>query len=364
VVGRIGGDEFMVLLIGETRRDTVTAIAERISAGLHRTVQYGDRQLRLGATLGVAIIPDDIAEPERGIRAADEALVRAKREQRGGIGVATREDAAQLLRTASIIRALDLHASTATELPDAAVHLQPIVALKREQEAAPRIIAVEVLTRWSDPDIGVVPPDELFSAIGPERSARIGHAMREQALIAFAALRDAGLAEARVALNLSSNEVCRANIALNIAEQVERAGLSLRNVEIEITEEVLLDRVSDSTLNQLASLRGRGARLVLDDFGTGNSGLAQMLRLPLDGVKLDKQFIQRLGVDARAEEIVRATVSLAHSLGLEVVAEGIETEQQDAMARMLGCDAGQGYLYARPMPPDMLRAWLATRTLH
>jgi EAL domain-containing protein (putative c-di-GMP-specific phosphodiesterase class I) len=154
--------------------------------------------------------------------------------------------------------------------------------------------------------------------------------------------------------------VCRADIALHIAEQVERAGLSLLDIDIEITEEVLLDRISDRTLDQLGALRGRGARLILDDFGTGNSGLAQLLRLPVDGVKLDKQFIQKLGVDPRADEIVQAMVSLCHGLGLQVVAEGIETEPQATMLRALDCDAVQGFLYANAMSSDELKVWLHT----
>lgn len=160
--------------------------------------------------------------------------------------------------------------------------------------------------------------------IGQERVARLGRVLREQALAAFASLQGGGWSGTRLTLNLSACEVARADVALDVAKQVERAGSSLKAVEIEIIEEVLLARVSDRTLDQLATLRSRGVRLVLDNFGTGNSGLAQLLRLPLDGVKLDKQFIQRLDIDVRAEEIIRATVSLAHSLGLWVVAEGVE----------------------------------------
>ncbi len=363
MVGRIGGDEFVVLLVGVTDRDVVAGIAQRVSDALHRPVEYETRLLRLGATLGIAAVPADAMEPEVVMRIADEALVRAKRDGRGRVGYASREDATQLLRTAAIVRAFDADAAASDLLQGATVYLQPIVALGRAPVAVPRIVAVEALARWSHPAVGTIPPGDLFAAIGPERAAHLGRVIRERALAAFVTFRGAGMADARVALNLSAGEVCRADIALHVAEQVERAGLSLRCVEVEITEEALLDRVSKRTLDQLAALRGRGARLVLDDFGTGTSGLAQLLRLPLDGVKLDKQFIQRLGVDARADEIVRASVSLAHGLGLQVVAEGIETEQQAAALRALGCDAAQGFLFARPMPPDVLKGWLQDRVL-
>ncbi len=362
MVGRIGGDEFVVLLLDVSDRCVASEVAQRISTTLPRLVPYGTRLLRLGATLGVAVVPGDADEPEIVMRIADEALLRAKREGRGSVGCATPEDAARLRREAAIVRAFDADTAEDDAIRGATVYFQPIVTLDYTSSSGAEVIAVEALARWTHAEVGEVPPGELFPVIGPDRAARLGRTVREQALAAFASLQAEGLAGARVALNLSAGEVARMDIALHIAEQVERAGLSLRAVEIEITEEVLLDRVSDRTLDQLAALRGRGARLVLDDFGTGNSGLAQLLRLPLDGVKLDKQFIHRLGVDVRAMEIVRATVSLAHSLGLEVVAEGVETEQQMAMLRALGCDAVQGFLLAHPMPTEALRAWLRMRT--
>jgi EAL domain-containing protein (putative c-di-GMP-specific phosphodiesterase class I) len=296
------------------------------------------------------------------MRIADEALVRAKRDRRGSVACASPDDATQLLRTAAIVRAFDSDAAATLPLQGTNAYFQPILALGCTPRDACALIAFEALARWSHPSIGVTPPGELFAAIGPERAAELGQVVREQALATLVSLRRNGLADVRLALNLSASEVCRADIAHHIAEQVERAGLSLRDIDVEITEEVLLDRVSDRTLDQLAALRGRGARLILDDFGTGNSGLAQLLRLPLDGVKLDKQFIQKLGVDTRADEIVQATISLCHGLGLEVVAEGVETEPQATMLRSLDCDAVQGFLYARAMSRDELNVWLhATR---
>ncbi|WP_338661993.1 EAL domain-containing protein [Pararoseomonas sp. SCSIO 73927] len=379
-VGRTGGDEFVVLLSGVEDDATADAVVQRISTALHRPVPYGERMLRLGATLGIALAPAHADDAEMLVRVADEALVRAKRDARGSIGRASPEDAAQLMRAAAVLRAFD--ADAAAGLPGATAQLQPILGLGRGRFGTERlgperlnpdrmgeggadgaVLAVEALARWSHPEVGDVPPGELFPIIGPARGALLGRAVRGQALAAFAALQGpllaAGrLAETRLALNLSASEVARADIAVELAGQVERAGLSLRAVEIEITEEVLLDRVSDRTLDGLAALRGRGARLVLDDFGTGNSGLSQLLRLPLDGLKLDRRFTQRLGTDVRAEEIVKATVSLAHSLGLRLVAEGIETPRQVAMLRALGCDAVQGFLFARPMTPDALERWL------
>ncbi|MBM3524614.1 MAG: EAL domain-containing protein, partial [Alphaproteobacteria bacterium] len=357
IVGRIGGDEFIVLLIGVGEADIARAVTERIRAALHKPVPHGDRMLRLGATLGVALAPVDAATPDLIMRAADEALLRAKRDRRGTIGFADRKDAVQITRAVAIVRAFD-ESCSGDAIAGVSAHLQPIISLRAAADGPIEVLAFEALARWSHPELGQVSPGELLSVIGPERTARLGAAVRDDALRTLAELRAAGLTEARIALNLSAGEVMRADIALDIEAQVHRAGLSLDTVEIEITEEVLLDRVSDRTLEQLASLRGRGAKLMLDDFGTGTSGLSQLLRLPLDAVKLDKTFVQRLGADRRAEEIVRATMSLARGLGLDVIAEGVETPQQAARLRALGCDVAQGFLFARPMPRAALETWL------
>jgi diguanylate cyclase len=249
----------VVLLIGVADPVIVAKVAERISVVLHQPVEYGTRLLPVGATLGVAIAPDDVAEPEMILRVADEALVRAKKDCRGSVGRANRDDAAYLRRGAVIIRAFDEDASANEPMLGATVHFQPIVALGRAPACEPKVVAVEALARWSHPAVGEVSPADLFPIIGPERAARLGQAIREQALASFATLRNAGLGDARLALNLSAAEVSRMDIVLRVTEQLERAGLSLRYVELEITEEVLLDRVSNRTLDQLAALRGRGA---------------------------------------------------------------------------------------------------------
>jgi diguanylate cyclase (GGDEF)-like protein len=364
LVGRVGGDEFVLLLKGEgSTRLGAHRIALRVSGLLHQPVPYGPRQLRLGATLGVALAPDDAAEPEMALRVADKAMMRAKRTSRGSIGYAVPHDSADLLNTAAILRAFDDDLSGHAALHGACVCLQPIVALGRAASPTPGLLGVEALARWHHPEVGQVPPSDLFPIIGAKRAALLSDRIREQGLAAFASLRERGLAPGRLALNLSAAEVSRPDIALLVAEQVERAGLSLGSVEIEITEDVLLEQVSEAILDHLAALRGRGARLVLDDFGAGHSGLAQLLRLPLDGVKLDRRFVQRLGGDLRAEAIVRATITLAHSLDLTVAAAGVETDQQAAALRKLGCDAAQGLLFGRPMPIDGLESWLRDRAV-
>lgn len=356
-VGRLGGDEFVAFMSGVTEAEAA-GIVTRIRDALHEPVPHQGRNLRLGATVGFAMAPADATCPKLLLRIADEALIRAKHGGRGSIGRGSRDDAERLLRTSAIVKAFD-EAGAAPCLAGVAVHFQPVVSFgETPDQSVP--VAFEALARWSHPALGPVPTMELLDSIGPVRTFRLCHDVRAAALADFARMRGRLPFPARLALNLSAGEVARGDIALEIARQVEEASLPLSAIDIEITEEVLLDRVSDRTLADLVTLRHQGARLVLDDFGTGNSSLAHLLRLPLDGVKIDRRFVASLGTDRRAEEIIQATIGLARGLGLDVVAEGVETEAQAARLRAMGCRQLQGYLFARPMDSGELGRWLET----
>jgi diguanylate cyclase (GGDEF)-like protein len=359
IAGRLGGDEFVLLLAGIDDRAVAAEVAQRISAVLAEPMEHGGTRLRIGATLGVAVAPADADTPDMILRAADEALMAAKRNGRGSIGYANRQDVLRVQRAAAIFRAFDTDRAENGAVRGAEPYVQPIVHLVAGAAGKAEPIAFEVLTRWCAPGLGMIPPDELFAVIGPERASLVSRTVREQAMRAFAPLHRQGLTRARLSINLSMGEVLQPGIGTEIEEQVARAGLTLQAIEIEITEEILLDRVSNATLKQLLSLQERGARLILDDFGIANSGLSQLMRMKLDGVKLDKQFVHGLGRDERAEAIVYGAISVAHSLGLHIVAEGVETQAQRTALLALGCDAAQGYLFSRPMPCTGLEYFLA-----
>jgi EAL domain-containing protein (putative c-di-GMP-specific phosphodiesterase class I) len=316
-------------------------------------VPWQGRALHLGATLGIARSPQDAATPGAALQAADAALVRAKRDRRGGIGMADAGEADRRGRAAAIRRQLRAEAG----LDGLAIAFQPVLRCAGPEAGRP--LALEAFARWSHPTLGPVPPDQLLSLVGVEEAVRFAAAARRLALAEFAALRRAGGATGRLALNLSAIEVLRPELAPQIAEDVAAAGLGPGDLALEVTEAVLAHRVSDRALERLAGLRAQGAQLWLDDFGTGHADLAQLLRLPLDAVKLDRRFVQALGTEARADALVRAMVALAQGLGLMVIAEAVETEAQAATLRALGCDAMQGYLLARPMPAAALGAWVA-----
>jgi EAL domain-containing protein (putative c-di-GMP-specific phosphodiesterase class I) len=161
-----------------------------------------------------------------------------------------------------------------------------------------------------------------------------------------------------VSVNLSARQFAQADLVANVAAILDHAGLTPRSLELEITESVVMDQ-SEASIERLRGLRGLGVRLVLDDFGTGYSSLSYLRRLPLDTIKIDRSFVSGLGAAGVDLPIVQAVISLAHGLGVDVVAEGIETEEQLACLRWLACDRGQGFHFARPLPPDDLRALLA-----
>lgn len=359
IVGRIGGDEFVVFLRDVRSEAELRPIVERIRAVLHEPVPLDGRLLPLGATLGVALCPDDTADPEILLRLADEALVRAKRERRGSIGRATREDALAIEVARDLRTVLDR--ATFEQPPDGlAALLQPVVRLGDEVE--PVLLGFEALARWIHPRLGPISPTLLFGAAADRESAiRLGRLVRRVALSSFATIRERLPEDARLSLNLSPAEVFADGLEEEILADLEATGVPPERLCLEITEEVLLDRVSDRRLTGLASLRERGILLALDDFGTGTSGLAQLLRLPIDLLKIDRCFVGAIEHDGRAREIVRATSVLAGTLGMRVVAEGVESEAQARLLAHLGCAAAQGFLFGRPMGLVELHRWLEER---
>lgn len=358
IVGRIGGDEFVVFLLGIEGEAELRSIVERLRIVLHEPVEVDGRLLPMGATLGVAVCPEDADDAETLLRLADDALVRAKQERRGTVRRASREDAEQLHVAREVRLMLDRLAGDGRPEGLGTV-FQPIVAL--DGRAPAPILGMEALARWTHPRLGPVAPDRLFAAAPDRASAvRLGRLVRRSALAEFAALRAEASAGLRLAVNLAPAEVFDEGFADSLLVDLGATGTSPADLCLEITEEVLLERVSDRALAGLVALRARGACLALDDFGTGTSGLAQLLRLPIDVVKVDRRFVRELDREHKAREIVRATIALARSLGLRVVAEGVETAEQARILTELGCSYAQGHFFARPMDLDRLRAWLAT----
>lgn len=357
LAARMGGDEFLMLLIGVTSDGPAMERAQRLRDALNAPVAYRGQLLRLGASIGVALAPRDAQGAHSVLRAADDALLRGKRDGRGRVVIARSEDARRLMREARLTRSLEA-LDVEPGLPvGMSVVMQPIFHVGSQD-----LLALEALARWEHPVLGNVPPDEFIGlARRSGRLGMLGTLLRQRGMAMMAELRSAGLPVPRLTLNLTAAELSQPELLRQLERDLSAAGLAPEAIELEITEEVLLDRVSEETRDRLAALRGRGARLALDDFGSGFAGLHQLLRLPMDTLKLDSSFTSGIGNDRRIDEVVRGTIAMAHGMGIQVVAEGVETEAQLARLTDWGCHGVQGWLLAQPMEMNALREWLAMR---
>jgi len=352
IVGRLGGDEFVAFLPGVRGEAEARSIAERVRRTLHATVAYRDRRLRLGATLGVALAPGDATTGDALLRAADAALVRAKRAGRGTVGRAIPEDSARFQREAAIAEALN----AGPELPGLEVHLQPVLPL--DGRGGP--VAVESLARWSHPELGPIRAPELFAVaqrIG--RAAPLGRQALALALREFTALpRWEGF---RLGVNLCPAELLAEDVTEALALTLRDAGLDFRSLIIEVQEESLSGRAAPRSITALRALRAAGARLAVDDFGGGGISLAPLLGPPLDMVKLDRALVMRMAHEPQAAQLAGGLVGLLRHLGAEVVGKGVETAVEGAALRAAGCRLAQGNALAPPMTGAELAGWLEER---
>ncbi|MDX6329256.1 MAG: diguanylate cyclase [Streptomycetaceae bacterium] len=346
---RLGGDEFAVLLPTCDSPTRAQRIARSLVAALGSPLNLDGLTLVLEASAGVAVFPDHALDAEGLLRRADVAMYQAKRD-RSGVEVyeATRDgntpDRLGLL--GDLRRALDAG--------DVELHYQPKVRFDGT------VVGLEALVRWEHPERGRVSPEE-FIAIAETSGLmpQLTEYVLETALAQIARWRAMGL-KVPVAVNVSPRDVHSPGFAGAVAARLARHGVPPGALQLEITEHVMLEdpqRAADT----LAGLTGHGVKMSLDDFGTGYSSLVHLRRLPVSELKIDRSFVARLVVDNEDAEIVRCTVDLAHSLGLLVVAEGVEDDETWERLRDLGCDAIQGWLVAAAMPPAETTAWLRLR---
>ncbi|MEU2208519.1 EAL domain-containing protein [Streptomyces hygroscopicus] len=329
-VARLGGDEFAVLLPTTDSLTSAQRSARVLVGDLGSPLDLDGLTLVLEASAGVAVYPDHALDAEGLLRRADVAMYQAKRDRSGVELYEARRDGNtpdRLGLLGDLRRALDAG--------DVELHYQPKVGFDGH------VAGLEALVRWVHPDRGKVPPDEFISmAESSGLMPRLTEYVLETALGQVARWRADGL-EVPVAVNVSPRDVHTPGFAGAVAGRLARHGVPAGALQLEITEHVLLEdpqRAADT----LAGLTGHGVKMSLDDFGTGYSSLVHLRRLPVSELKIDRSFVARLAVDNEDAEIVRCTVDLAHSLGLLVVAEGVEDDETWERLRDLGCDAVQG----------------------
>lgn len=343
VVARFGGDEFGILIDRLASEGEALAIAERIAAAFQQPFRIDGVEHFISASIGVAVSSGSDIDAELLIRDADAAMYRAKERGRARCVMFDAEMRAGAMRRLEVERELH-HALERDELE---LYYQPVVSL-----AGGEIAGLEALVRWRHPERGLLEPSE-FVSIAEESGLiePIGRWVQERACRRareWHALRPDDR-PFDVAVNLSARQAAHRDLPATVAEVLARVGLEPQHLRLEITESVLLEE-SATAVASLEALNELGVRLVLDDFGTGYSSLAYLNRFPFHALKIDRSFVDALGIEQERTAIVEAIVGMARALSLEVIAEGVENEVQLEELRRLGCDYAQGHLFHPAMP--------------
>ena len=345
LVGRLGGDEFVVVSCGNNDHGSLRALAQRLRSTLAKPMTLEGRALHVDASIGIVLVPPgDSRSAEDVLRDADVAMYQAKTLGRGRatfFDVGLRERVQRHMHLEQDLR-------EASHDDQFWVAYQPIVDLRTGG-----VVALEALLRWAHPAHGTVSPAE-FIPLAEESDLinEIGAHTLRTATHEIATHRELHGLDLKV--NLSARQLDDPNLLRSVRGPLAETGMPARRLCLEVTESALM-RDPVAATRTLRALRAVGVDLAIDDFGTGYASLVQLQRLPLDTVKIDRSFVAELGTSGDAEVIVTSIIAMAHALGLTVVAEGVETEEQLAVLRRLGCDQAQGFYFGKPVPIGQVR---------
>jgi len=341
LVARLGGDEFVALVRHPAGHDEAAVVARKLLAAVTQPMSLKGQECRVSASVGISIFPDGADDEASLMKGADIAMYEAKREGRNGFRFYSTDAVAQSplrLRMESNLRA-------AIERDEFTLHFQPKIDL-----ASGRIIGAEALLRWTNAELGPVPPAQ-FIALAEETGLMlpIGRWVLQQACAQHMAWRDQGLPPIPLSINLSPRQFADADLLRDLESALRVSGMPPCALELEVTEGVVIGN-PERALATLQAIKRLGVQLAIDDFGTGYSSLAQLKRFPVDELKIDRSFIRGLPGDTYDAAITEAIIVMCRTLQLTVVAEGVETSGQREFLRQRGCTQMQGYLFSRPLP--------------
>ena len=353
LLSRLGGDEFVVVQKHGSNRHTTAAFGERLLNALAQPLDIHGRRMNVTASIGVARFPDDGRSGVALLKNADAAMYLAKAQGRATL----RFFDVSLARAADQALTIEAQLGDAVRNSEFELFFQPQVS-----EPSGALIGVEALIRWRHPELGLIGPSQFIAvAEGLQLITPIGKWVLDEALSQIPQWRAAGWNEPRVAVNLSSIQFRSPNFVASVLDALYRHGLQGGNLELELTERMLMHEGDDASAT-LAALTAAGISLAIDDFGTGYSSLSHLRTLPIDRLKIDQSFVRELTDSRDCFAITEATIRLASSLGMHTIAEGVETEEQRAILRQMHVHATQGFLIARPMSGNDFLRWLATAT--
>jgi diguanylate cyclase (GGDEF)-like protein len=355
-VARFGGDEFVVLIEGISGVEAATTAATRLLEQFQAPLNLDGRDAFVSVSIGVACSNAGSVRGGDLLRNADIALYRAKAQGRARYVVF--ESAMALPSVERLTIETDLRRALGRQ--ELVLYFQPDIELETGH-----IAGFEALIRWQHPERGLIPPGD-FIPIAEESGliVPIGQWVLENACLQARAWSESFPTASHlvISVNLSGRQFQQANIVDEIARVLHESRIDPGRVKLEITESVVVED-AETTVSRLQALKQLGVRLAIDDFGTGYSSLSYLRRLPVDTIKIDRSFVMGLGTDDRHLSIVNAITSLAHALGMDVTAEGVETPEQLACLRSVGCDRGQGYFFSRPLPGEAVGQLLVPQSI-
>ncbi|WP_430962143.1 putative bifunctional diguanylate cyclase/phosphodiesterase [Pseudomonas syringae] len=348
-LARLGGDQFALVQADIEQPYEAAELAQNILDDLEAPFALDDQEIRLRATIGITLFPEDGDSTEKLLQKAEQTMTLAKSRSRNRYQFYIASVDSEMRRRRELEK--DLREA----LPRDQLYLvyQPQISYRDH-----RVVGVEALIRWQHPEHGLVPPD-LFIPLAEQNGTiiAIGEWVLDQACRQLREWHDQGFTDLRMAVNLSTVQLHHAELPRVVNNLLQIYRLPPRSLELEVTETGLMEDISTAA-QHLLSLRRSGALIAIDDFGTGYSSLSYLKSLPLDKIKIDKSFVQDLIDDDDDATIVRAIIQLGKSLGMQVIAEGVETLAQEAYIISEGCHEGQGYLYSKPLPARELLAYL------
>jgi diguanylate cyclase (GGDEF)-like protein len=350
VVARQSGDEFLVLLRDLKRPEDAGIVARKIIEAINQPVQLGETTVNVGASIGIAILNDTNPTLEQLLRAADTAMYAAKERGRNTWQLYNEAMDSETRRRTAMLTAL----RRALERNEFSLVFQPRMTLHDG-----RITGFETLLRWDSPELGPVPPTS-FIPLAEETGLilPIGEWVLREAAMTLARLHAAGHDQLMMSVNVSVLQFLRGRLDEQIRAAVAESGVPAHLLELEVTESMVMAN-AEQTIRVLQGLKSLGVSIAIDDFGTGYSSLVYLKRLPIDTLKIDKEFVGDLTSDPDDEAITATIITMAHSLGLRVVAEGVESAEQLDYLREHRCDEIQGYWLSRPMAEADCLAFLA-----